>query len=254
MDALPYADQWDRPGPDSSRRLMRSARIWFVVIMALTAVVPTLAVALLRRWHPAFAETIATDHQSLQFIGNITLDLLLIGYALHRGRQVGYGRLVDGLGLYPIEKPGLLVFLCLATLVVPITFGAIQYVTLHSNDGYLILEQLHRTAERDGPVRLTTIFILVICAPFAEELYFRGWLWTGLEATMTRAAVFCCTGALFLIVHIPHGGLLRVLILFPAAFFIGAARMGCRSTWASMLVHVTNNLAVAATMVWLSRQ
>ena len=83
--------------------------------------------------------------------------------------------------------------------------------------------------------------LVVVLAPVAEELFFRGWLW---EASRRRGnavvTTACLTAIPWLLLHgIESPG--RILVLIPAAVIFSFARQMGGGVLASLTVHVTNN-------------
>lgn len=80
----------------------------------------------------------------------------------------------------------------------------------------------------------------VILAPLAEELFFRGWLWTGLRRRWRALPTALLTCGFWLIIHIDRG-LLLPLFLLPIAVMLGFARHFC-GIRAAIILHATYNL------------
>jgi membrane protease YdiL (CAAX protease family) len=92
------------------------------------------------------------------------------------------------------------------------------------------------------------LLLAVAVAPVAEELFFRGWLWTALRRSWGVWPTALCTAGLWLGIHAIDGPV-RALILLPTAILLCLARYYGGSVRASLLVHVVNNgTAVAIQM------
>jgi membrane protease YdiL (CAAX protease family) len=106
-----------------------------------------------------------------------------------------------------------------------------------------------------NPVLLAVAAILVTTVtPFAEETFFRGWLWTALSLRTGVAGAALLSGFLFLFAHATEallrgqiaGAGARALILLPLAMGLSVVRALCGSPRASMIVHGLYNFAVVA--------
>jgi membrane protease YdiL (CAAX protease family) len=87
--------------------------------------------------------------------------------------------------------------------------------------------------------RLYAIFIKVVFIPLAEELFFRGWLWTGLRRYWGALPTAVVTSALFLAIHFPS-----LVPIIPSTVALATARHLGGSVRASIAVHMMNNLTV----------
>jgi membrane protease YdiL (CAAX protease family) len=88
------------------------------------------------------------------------------------------------------------------------------------------------------PVRFALVMLVV--APLAEELFFRGWLWERLREHWPAPVVAVVTCALFIWAH---GDI--ALAVLPGAVAVTAARLWCGGLRASLLLHVVLNLLAA---------
>jgi len=89
----------------------------------------------------------------------------------------------------------------------------------------------------------------VILAPFAEELFYRGWLWTGLRQHWRAFPTALLSCSLWLISHIDRG-LLVPIILIPTAVILGFARHFC-GIRAAITLHAIYNFVVVLVLVLL---
>jgi membrane protease YdiL (CAAX protease family) len=89
----------------------------------------------------------------------------------------------------------------------------------------------------------------VILAPLAEELFFRGWLWTGLRRHWRALPTALLTCGFWLLIHLDRG-LLLPLFLLPTAVMLGFARHFC-GIRASIILHVTYNLVAVLVLLLL---
>ena len=79
-----------------------------------------------------------------------------------------------------------------------------------------------------------------VLAPLAEELFFRGWLWTALRRHWRAFPTALLTCGFWLLVHLERG-LLLPLFLLPTAVILGFARHFC-GIRASVILHALYNL------------
>ena len=101
----------------------------------------------------------------------------------------------------------------------------------------------------------------VLLAPVAEELFFRGWMWSAIRRVSSAKAAMATTFAVFLLMHfvdtLPVGVIpatARSILLIPVALGLTLVRRFCGSLRACMFLHLANNLtSVAAPFaaVWL---
>lgn len=94
-------------------------------------------------------------------------------------------------------------------------------------------------------VPLTVLFVVAI-APFAEECFFRGFIFNGLRRHLGMIGAALVSGFLFAAIHLSNGtpselvGLLIPFTIIGFMFAILVARTG--SLWNSILVHAAFNL------------
>ena len=96
---------------------------------------------------------------------------------------------------------------------------------------------------------IARIWLLVILAPLAEELFFRGWIWEALRRSgHGTLSVICLSVMPWLLLHgiDSPGGIVFLLL---AAIVYSAARHTGGSVLASLVVHIFNNLGVVAVQI-----
>ncbi len=100
----------------------------------------------------------------------------------------------------------------------------------------------------DGPTDFVLVGLLVfnyvICAPVAEELIFRGWLYTGLRGHLRFGTTFFATSLLFAAIHWDPRHMVLVL---PLAFALGFIREQTGSVKPTVLLHASYNIVTVAT-------
>lgn len=85
---------------------------------------------------------------------------------------------------------------------------------------------------------LLAFFTLVVLAPFAEELLFRGYLYGKLRPVMPSWAVIALTAALF---GLAHGAWNVGIDTFALGLVLASLRELTGSIWASVLLHMLKN-------------
>lgn len=96
---------------------------------------------------------------------------------------------------------------------------------------------------------LTTYALLagsVIVAPFCEELFFRGFVLPGLRHELSPAWAILISAALFAVAHADPGSFIPLFVIGLALAFL---RLRSGSTWASMSLHVLNNLVSSIVII-----
>jgi membrane protease YdiL (CAAX protease family) len=90
-------------------------------------------------------------------------------------------------------------------------------------------------------VALVSGFVIIAVAPVAEELMFRGLLFSVLSNTrFGPIGAVALTSVLFTLVHIQYGGILMLLVLVDAVFF-GVSRLVTGSVLIPLVCHMLGN-------------
>lgn len=99
-----------------------------------------------------------------------------------------------------------------------------------------------------GPAAAVTMFLAVwLVAPLAEEVLFRGVLWSALaRLRWNRWVIFVVTSAVFSVAHLE---LLRTPLLLVLSIPIGLARMVTGNLLASVIAHQVNNFLPAVALL-----
>lgn len=84
-----------------------------------------------------------------------------------------------------------------------------------------------------------TLAAAVVIAPFCEEIFFRGFVLTGLLHDLSPIWALVISSALFAIAHADPGSFVP---LFAIGLCLGFLRLRTGSTWASISLHMLNNL------------
>lgn len=98
--------------------------------------------------------------------------------------------------------------------------------------------------------RAAAFLVFGLLAPIAEELMFRGWLWTALRPFWPSFTCTLVTGIGWILTHAPEG-LVKMAILMPVALLLGLARSESASIRAPILLHLALNITSLTTPVLL---
>lgn len=249
---VPFASLLSPPPlPPRPPRLFLQAGIW---IAAALAAAVTVAVLLDLSQARHLASPQLTEPRIVTLLTTTALGAVLLLGARQQARSIGRGDIRLGLGAGPIRRPLLLLLLAVLTVFVPPAWILALRPLLHPQHQAEGVTEMVRASTSLGPaIQLTTWFVMVALAPLAEELFFRGWLWTGLRRRWSLPAVVVGTSLPWLALHMPDGAL-RPLFLLPAALLFSLARQCCGGVWASLTLHLVNNaVSVAVLTVALQR-
>jgi membrane protease YdiL (CAAX protease family) len=193
------------------------------------------------RWQP--------DQLIQSLLMAVFIQLTLFLAAWRWSWVVGQGNRRIGLGLAPLHQPRTLIVLAIITPAVAISWPVLLNTWLKAPDAW---GRLFIGAHTTGPVAHAIILTLPLAiTPICEEMFFRGWLWTGLRRRWSPGRVMLGTALLWLLGHLADGNLTHLLFLTPLAILLSVARHWCSSLWASVLLHIINNGAAAAVLVWV---
>jgi hypothetical protein len=183
-------------------------------------------------------------------VATIALQATLLLADLRQGRMLGNGDVMIGLGAGPARRHKLIaVFSVLmvawvcAYLVALVHFQALATTVSTGLPAALAAQMSGR------PIVLAIRLVLIVAvAPLAEELFFRGWLWTALRQSWSAWPTALVTAGLWLAVH-ALGGPARVVILLPQAILLSLARHYGGSVRASLPIHVVNNVTAVGIQI-----
>jgi membrane protease YdiL (CAAX protease family) len=234
-------------------RTLGVAAIWVALSVGLSFAVMVLlgaAVSALTAPNPTLPWWQRPDPVTAVLAAGYISQATLLAGAMRRGWLTGKGDIEAGLGAGPIRNAMLVPLLALTAVVAAaVLLAIVRHVPwLHRAAEGLSMPFL-QTLKDAGPVRkLVTVVFVAALAPIAEELFFRGWLWTALLRFWNPGVVAVVTGAFWLLLHAPDG-LIRPLMLLPMAAILSASRYWNGSVQGPVMLHIFNNaLAVSLLM------
>jgi membrane protease YdiL (CAAX protease family) len=234
-------------------RLLFLAALWIVAASA-AAAATSFVLGMVVGAHNAAPHTLHKWSVSpvvsiLLVLGMSDVILVLAGWG--RGEIVGDGDAKAGLGLGPIQRPGLLLAFAAVGLPIVYAWATLLFLVLRPTQ-HDVLSTLFNSAPTSGPlVQAAVLLCAVVLSPVWEEFFFRGWLWTGLRRHWGVLPVMLATAIPWLLLH-TFDGLLRPLFLIPAAVLFCLAREYCGGVRASLTLHVLNNLIVMVLVLFVA--
>lgn len=163
-------------------------------------------------------------------------------------RVIGQGNMTAGMGSGPIIRPVMIgcvaVGLCISgaawtCAVDPSPTFFLRLVDETRGTANLGFGWFWRFAE------ILLLLQIVILAPAAEEMFFRGWIWTELRRSWAAPQVMLATAVPFIVLHGLEGAWNAIAVL-PAAIVLTLARQVGGSVRASMLCHGLYNAGICA--------
>ncbi len=171
--------------------------------------------------------------------------------SLRLARVIGQGNAAAGLGSGKMTRPLVIGGLAAGLGIL----GATWTSDLDPPATFFmrLLDEIRQTANLGfgWPWRLAeTLLILqmAILAPVAEELFFRGWIWTELRRTWAVPWVMLATAVPFVLAH----GLVRpssIIAILPATLVLTLARQVGGGVRASMLCHILYNAGICTAIL-----
>jgi uncharacterized protein len=117
----------------------------------------------------------------------------------------------------------------------------ILHLNIQTNDQVLL---------RESATQPLTVYGLlagsVLIAPFCEEIFFRGFVLAGLLRELSPAWAIVISASLFAIAHTDPSSFVPLLVI---GLCLGFLRWHSGSTWASILLHMLNNLLASVLIV-----
>jgi len=165
-------------------------------------------------------------------------------YSISRG---GVSKGLDSLGFRSFHiglAIGLLILSAMVAIIATITYGAISdalHIGVQTNADRL----LHSLSKMPLTLR-ATLFGAVFIAPICEELFFRGFLLTGLRAVTSAPWAIIISGVVF---AVAHGDLGSTPLLLVLGLLLGWLRVSTKSIWPGIILHTTNNAFTAIALL-----
>jgi membrane protease YdiL (CAAX protease family) len=228
----------DRPDTPSESvlRLLAFAIGWSLLAMAPALLAAIIAGAFkFSTESPDFPQDVGRPIRELAIIGGY--GIWFFGIYI-RGRAVGNGLVHRGLGYEPIAR-GLLIVI-MAILIA--TYAVLLNLRLYLIRPDLLSKELTMAAAAPW-LSLYAALKEVVFDPLAEDLFFRGWLWTGLRKRWGATSTAVFTGALWLALH-ASAKIYILAMIFPVAVILSVARHFGGSVRASIALHILYNAAV----------
>jgi len=169
--------------------------------------------------------------------GGLGAALVLFFSALARGQTIGHGDRRAGLGDAAITRRALIAALGVAIFA----YGAWLSLAYYQARPARVSEILSASPW----FILISMMIVVIAAPVSEELFFRGWLWVGLQKHWGVVPTAAFTGVVWAAIHL-DGGFWKPILLLPVALILSAARYFGQSVRAPIALHAIYNLIALA--------
>ena len=185
--------------------------------------------------------------------GVLALELTLLWGAMRLARTEGGGDQRAGLAFQAVPRIGTVLRLAGLQLVwVAVLVGSLTWLM----QTYPMAKQTFSAFSLpfDQRARLFYVVNIVFVAPIAEELFFRGWLWTALRRRWGHGATLWATTCFWAALHLQAGWLaLRPLLLIPTGLILGTARARTGSVRACLLIHFINNALVVGIQLYALR-
>jgi len=155
-----------------------------------------------------------------------------------RGRIVGQGDVRVGLGYEPISRRPVIRFMA-------ILFGAYAILLMFGRYwvGIDFFSKQIVIGATSPWLSLLVALDTVLLVPLSEELFFRGWLWTGLRKHWGGFSTAALTSLAWIAGHLA-GGARVALVLLPAAVALSIARHFGGSVRASLALHILYNFII----------
>lgn len=142
----------------------------------------------------------------------------------------------DYLSLHRVSRETLVTWLAILLAYLVLTDGLTRLLDRDVVDEFM--RDAYRTAEPAWPLWVAVI----IAAPLFEELFFRGFLFKGLQASWLGAlGTIVATSALWTLTHLQYDAF-ELSVLFVFGILVGVARARTGSLYIPLAAHAVNNL------------
>ncbi len=180
------------------------------------------------------------DTAGYAIVSGTVLLSLFTWFGLRNARKASGGDLRAGLGYGPIQQPRLVALIIGLLLLYGFSIGFLDI------NPYPNLTRHIR--EMDAWLLVLAALLVGIGAPIAEEVFFRGWLWTALRKHWGVPATAIATALLWYAIHIGHGLVYMTMLVVPIIAITLVRHIG-GSLRASILGHMIYNIYCVAN--WL---
>jgi membrane protease YdiL (CAAX protease family) len=216
-----------------------SKSVWYLIVAAvvleLSAFLPAL---LLPFFWIKYVRSRAAPLEDLSYLIELAK---LLGFATVLfgdyilGGVIGQGNVRSGLRDQPISRRATFGLMIALIAAYAILWDVIHYFQFRD----LVRQQL--VIDESNPwLSLSHAFFSVLLAPLSEELFFRGWLWTGLRKHWSALTTGALTGAVWLALHPAE----IWLWFFPIAIILSVARHFGESVRAPIALHMLYSFIV----------
>jgi membrane protease YdiL (CAAX protease family) len=160
---------------------------------------------------------------------------IVVFSAIIRGRIIGRGDIKAGLGYEPIARRPIV-----AVMAILVSgYAALEIILHYQFNRDSILEPIVIAAASPW-LGVYDAFRLVAIGPVCEEIFFRGWLWTGVRKHWGPLPTAVLTGTPWLVLHLSVGSITLVWLV-PVAIILSIARHFGGSVRASIALHILYN-------------
>ena len=149
------------------------------------------------------------------------------------------------LGLRPSDRFGTYLAPFLALLAIMIFTAGYSYVSSNYGPEFLKPPALPEGLIGSGLHRFVMIFALVLWGPFAEEIFFRGFMMTALIPTFGMVGAIAVSSLIFAVSHMSVGSFAPI---FFSGILFSLLYLRTRSIWPPMTAHALQNFVVVAGM------
>jgi membrane protease YdiL (CAAX protease family) len=222
--------------PESVRRLVAVTIGWLLAAAAGAVLCSAVTAMIFALYH---VKTTPNLRNFYVVMGMLGFSITLLVAALIRGRVVGHGNIRVGLGNEPMRKLPVVGAMAFAVVAYAILLG----LTVSSSRPDVIATLFSVHPWLTAFVVFFIMLLFGILGPLSEELFFRGWLWTGLRRHWDVLPTALLTSALWLVLHFSEG-VLRPAFLLPVAIALALARHFGGSVRAPLVLHVVYNLVI----------
>jgi len=177
-------------------------------------------------------------------LGNLPIEAAVVGSfivilmaALIQGRIAGQGDVRIGLSDAPVSNRG-----TVAALTIWIAVYAALVSSAVDNLPKQLTPNLFVLTESNSD-NLYVYLVGIGLAPLAEELFFRGWMWTALRKHSDVVPTALLTSLIWLVLHFPNGRAAPFLLI-PVAIILSIARHISGSIRAPVALHAIYNFLV----------